>query len=378
MMTTAAWLLVLLCECGMVDDDSLVKNAEPPTVETVKNALAARDAAWDTLTFRVTYHDQSRARRGEPLQASMQVDDVIQDHLGRLRLDMVISLQIDKTNGKATKSLHVLNTLDAKGLIKILNLDETGKTYLGKIQAVGGMYWPIPPMWLLHLDSRSPEKYLSVSGFKVDGTSSISGYDVIGLKWQANDPDAASSRQGTFWVAPSLGYAVVKTEILRRPRTDLPWRKIQQTDASDYVLVGGMWLPAKASYEEYLYYDDGGYELNRKTDAVFENWELNRKYPIKTFDLEFPDGTLVHDQRAESRRYVQGKINDRLVRSEVEKARELGFGNPDLEQQFDKKLKRFNSEGNYSWGRIILGVVGAIVILASCWTLFRRATRRTH
>lgn len=371
-MSIPAWSLVLLAIWAIQAGEVNAPSPPPPSVEEVENALAARDAAWETLTFRATYHDQSRVLRGEPTQPSTQAIDVVQDRIGRIRTDMIITPITPVDGSGLTAGLRVQATLDSEGIIRILNLASDGKTLLGKIQSVGGMYWFIPPLTLLHLDSRSPEKYLAACGFTVDGVDSVSGHDAIRLQWQADDQGAPSARRGTYWTVPALGFAVVKSEMMRRPDPQSPWRVVEQTEAAEFSPHGSLWLPSKVKYIEHTYYDDGGYELTRETEVEFEGWEFNKTYSEDTFKLDFPDGTLVHDQRGRGLRYVKGRINEGLVKSQVTDARGLGFGNPSLEEHFERVSRVNPFVGGSPWARIALGITGVGFALLAFWLIKRR------
>jgi beta-lactamase regulating signal transducer with metallopeptidase domain len=85
---------------------------------------------------------------------------------------------------------------------------------------------------------------------EVAGADVIDGQEVVRVAWISLRQEGL---RGICWLAPKLGFAVVRSDATRDPQPNnlrhparLSWRK----HASDFVEVDGFWLPRKVVYEE--------------------------------------------------------------------------------------------------------------------------------
>ena len=137
----------------------------------------------------------------------------------------------------------------------------------------------------------------------------LKGTETIRVDWSADSGNPpGSALKGTFWIVPTMGFAVLRSERSRRPTPSSSWKTIEETVCEDFVRVGELWLPSKATRKQSQYWDDGEYEPEtRELHATFAAWKINQAVDAATFRLEFPKGTLVTDTIRDLR-YTKGKL----------------------------------------------------------------------
>lgn len=105
-----------------------------------------------------------------------------------------------------------------------------------------------------------------------------------------------------FWIAPSLGFAVVKrANMIRFPGHDR-WIDFNRIVGSDHrEIEPGIWLPMRAVYESFGVKEEDARDgteplLSSRYKIVNSNWIVNPQVDDSLFTLEFPPGIQVEDQ----------------------------------------------------------------------------------
>ena len=102
---------------------------------------------------------------------------------------------------------------------------------------------------------------------EVAGVDVIAGREAIRVAWYAN------MIRGLCWVAPSLGYAVVRSDATMDPTLPGQGRRAWRKRSSDFVQVSGLWLPRQVTYEESEADPAGGEPFRRRERrATFEEF----------------------------------------------------------------------------------------------------------
>ena len=126
---------------------------------------------------------------------------------------------------------------------------------------------------------------------EVAGVETVDGREVVRVAWAGNrdDGNGGGGLRGLLWVAPSLGFAVVRSEATQDPsqagmahgrRT---WRKT----AGDFVEVGGLWLPRKVEARFAEVNGNGTPAPSQEIVATLEDYRANPELPPETFHPQF-------------------------------------------------------------------------------------------
>ncbi len=160
------------------------------------------------------------------------------------------------------------------------------------------------------------------------GADVVDGREVVRVAWvgNRNDNNQGGGLRGLLWVAPALGFAVVRSEATQDPsQVGMPhgrrtWRKT----AGDFVEVGGLWLPRKVE----IRFTEAGrlpaveYELA----AVIEDYRANPEVTPETFHPKFKIEAL--DERTGDFTTVPPAPAPGLVNRLARAVRESKFGPP--------------------------------------------------
>jgi hypothetical protein len=368
----------------------------PPALGALRAGVEARDAAIRNLGFRATFHFRSPKNRvrGAAVVSQIQVLDVILDTSGgrfdtnRARVDMLQSLSeedaknIPKGNpvevaSDGTKMVRSLSVVNEHGS-QMLETVRDG-IRLGWVHRENGLFWFITPIELLNLNYFSPARPMTPRSIeRVDGLGmeSVDDREAVRLTWSVDKPDGDALR-GTYWIAPGLGYAVVRETMERRLKDPAsPWREIVRKEGAGFDHVGGVWLPGRVSSTRHHYYDTGEYEFGEELVAEFEKWAVNVPITDATFRLDFPDGTWVKDYTRGGEKYVKGKVDDRRVIKDVARAREIARADrpkPDMVRRFDQATRSvpFARDDRRSW---LIGAACVLLVLVGMgsWRLARQ------
>ncbi len=241
------------------------------------------------------------------------------------------------------------------------------------IRAQQAQEWRLDPTLLLHIFLSSPVHCLKGVPFRTDGIEVVDGIEAVRLTWEVDETgNRGSAGRGTYWVAPSLGYAVIRRERDRRPKSSMPWKLIELTESKRFQQVGDFWFPKEVHYSFFSYFPDGGYELRKDTVASFEGWKTNQNLPKNTFHLNFPNGTDVADfTKSQVQRYVVGQINDAQIAKEVASLRSPALDNAGLADRLARaELEEGDSRSRSSpraWLAMTLasalGAIGVVCVL---------------
>ena len=193
----------------------------------------------------------------------------------------------------------------------------------------------------------------------------IEGRDTVKLSWIVPQKDGDIGQRGTYWIAPSLGYAVVRIEEDSKVGPNLPWKPVKNLSLAGFHEVGGLWFPASGRLVDHNYYvKDGGYEVSKELAAEFTDWKLDIPVSDKMFLYVFPKDTLVDDYVSGNRTYRVGAIDDPRIKSQVAQAKDM-ITTPenDLKTRFAEAVKDDPfGVGNPHWW--LYSTVGLVIVLA--------------
>jgi multidrug resistance efflux pump len=168
----------------------------------------------------------------------------------------------------------------------------------------------------------------------VAGVDIVEGREVVRVAWVYNN--GGTGLRGLLWVAPSLGYAVVRSEATQDPsqvglahgrRT---WRKT----AGDFTEVAGAWLPRKVEIRStQTNVADGSPHSGYELVASFEDYRVNPELPPDTFHPKLKIEAL--DDQTGQFTTLPPKPSPSLIDRLAKAARESKFGPPVVEKTAD-------------------------------------------
>ena len=165
----------------------------------------------------------------------------------------------------------------------------------------------------------------------VAGVDVVEGREVVRVAWVGNRNDGygGGGLRGLLWVAPSLGFAVVRSEAAQDPsragmtHVRRTWRK----SAGDFVEVGGLWLPRKVEIRST---DAGGLPLvDHELSVVVEDYRVNPELPPDAFHPKFKIEAL--DEKTGQFTTLPPAPSPGLVDRLAKAIRESKFGPPAVE-----------------------------------------------
>lgn len=381
-----------------------------PDIAEVRRGLAARDAAFQNLSFVGTYHDRYRMLRHGPFAEKDRVIKVLLDTSPgvtpgarapqlRAKVDVTETADLDVIPllPQGQTQVHWAAMFDPGSSTPSRKLEagiqkSPGGTKreipLGHISKYSLIYWMCPPEDLLGLCGGSPTDILSgpLVTPTVEGVEVIDGHPTVKIAWAFDTSRVPPSQvfRGHFWLAPKLGYAMVRREDSRRPKPDDPWKPVQRIDCKDFLRSNGLWVPRRVAFLRHTYHDDGGYELERELDATFDAWVVNQPLRDDMFRLDFPDGTTVLDQ-IRGITYIQGRISNASLDRQAAAAKKLAAGkdparrkiqlHPDERQPQIPSAAESHSIVEFP-SFVTLGLAGALVLGVSFALIHHRRTRR--
>ena len=292
-----------------------------PDIEEAKAGLLHRAAALKNASFDVDMAAGQRSYQGGRVKDTSNRTSILLDSDGNLKIN---TLRI--VNDKKTVETTVITDQESRFLSKQAD-SKTGAT-IGEVLAIRRrdkfVELPVHPFSLLFLGRYSPLNWTRKVGMTDGGADVIDGTESIRLDWHADDPaPAKSSRRGSYWVAPALGYAILRYSEERRPSPDMKWRPTLEIESREHELASNLLVPGKIHYREYSYFNSGRHELMIEVDAIFSNWKVNHPIPAGAFKLPFPKGAYVRDLIVGGPPYLQKEITDASLERQVKEARSL-------------------------------------------------------
>lgn len=358
---------------------------------TARTALGARDALVDRLEFTATYQERYRKNlmRSAPFVDRVQVLATTVEMLkkdgvprSRYRLDILTTRDPDyATNVGPVRDEQIprlrIEAVISREKCSSLTDAQDGTPLFGRITSTPHVVISAQPLYLLCLNEATPFAELeSPSQLSAQVAGQVSGYGTVRIDWliEGAPGPTGTAMKGSYWLAPSLGHAPVRTEMSRRVGSSGPWRTILSREAEEFTDHGGVWLPGKVVLKRSGAWDDGGYELQSELVATFEGWRVNHDVPPGRFEILFPDGTVILDETRGGERYVKGQISDASIAAHVEQARALSAeARPAMREKIDGRFQMALGERPFAWHRrttwivaLIAGVLGC-VILAILW-----------
>jgi hypothetical protein len=395
--------IVLIAPLTLVWGRPAAADGPVPDLEAIRRGLAARDAAFQNLRFRVTYHAKIRkGPRGGPLLDKVQVADIVLDTSQgpgpenvRARAELLTTLDPDTLDlvPEGTTWGHQVSVVTpgspegGRTLGTGYNSVTKEPASVGYINEHSGVLWLAYPTEMLSLNYWSPGHHLTspVKAWAVDGTEVRAGHEALRLRWTSEGRTPADgSHRGTYWIAPALGYAVLGSVVEWRRNAQSPFLEVMRIECDDFTEVDGLWLPGSARMVEHtVFNEDGAQELKREILADFENWALNRDLPAETFQLEFPKGTTVTDYTRGGVTYVVGRIDDAMIGRQVKKAQQLVATAPPPPatqvERFERAVQEDPFAGRARWLWMGLGAALALVVAAlAAWLIAAHRRRRVE
>ena len=295
-----------------------------PTIDEVRAGVLKRLATRGSLSFRYSVATRNRpAHQFDPREAvRVQVADVVLGPDASLRLDVLSvaaapELRDLKAGDPPVPYIRQFLARDASNVVTFGGRGPQGGPVPFRWQASGGpggqgddlaaalagQNRPARPDVLNvndPLDPR-PANVLDLAGAvlpifgartaisaDVAGVEVVDGREVVRVAWIADH-----GIRGLSWVAPTLGFAVVRTEATQDPARTAAvngfeqgrrtWRKT----AGDFVKVGGAWLPRKVESRFTEVDAQGRTVASRELLATFEDFRVNSPLPADAFHPKF-------------------------------------------------------------------------------------------
>lgn len=365
-------------------------------LESSRLGLSQRAAAVDNFSVHATYRERSRKRmvRGAPfvehvkvVDATIELDQQAAPPAYRMTAELVASIDPDDPPMVDPKTGEKVFRYTVRGVTtpeesRSLHRAADGRMLIGEISPRPLVPLPVHPLYLLGLGDSSPLYELEDAN-RIESTTRrerLGTYEAVIIDWaydnSAGPPGTAV--KGSFWLAPSLGFATIRAEMNRRVGPNGPWRQVLLREASEFAQHAGLWLPGRVVYRRSNAYDDGGYELEAEIDVKFEDWRVNSDLPPGTFVLDFPDGTGVADQ-VRNVKFIKGRISDASIQRQVEQAIKLArdpstkLVDPALERRFGEQERDAPSFAwpRWAWLTLIVGVLGCVAAI-----IIRKRTAR--
>lgn len=365
-------MLVIALSALVAPQDAL------PTVDDIRRGLLLRDATFRHAAFQLTFHEKHRISRAAPLVQRVQTISGVVDSADQARIEVVSKETVPGGHQEGIIRRYTETSNPAGSRYYTAGGGEEPPN--GWIKGAKGLSWAASPLDLLGIARHSPISYLSaVPDIAIGGSESVNGRMTVKLTWNHRDEQSGAGRRGTFWISPSLGYAVVKTAEESKIGEGKPWKLVRQRDFFKFREVGGIWFPGKVVLAEHSYYlKDGAYEVRQQLVGEFSDWKVDSPVDEATFTIDFPKGTHVQDYVAGGRGYQVGEINDTQVKAHAEQAAKLvQDSRAGLEGRFNEAITQdpFRTEGIPRW--VVVAGVGSLVLVASALVVaYVRARRK--
>ncbi len=359
-----AWLLVciLAISAGTFEDPKA-----DYTLDEIKAGLLARQAAFQNLQFQAEAHGQRRIIRGAPLKEYVQQFKFLLDRSDRKRIE-----QLDKSGS------HEIIVIDKEYRSITVEKEPAGGKYgiTGTRRRELGVPLPAQPAELLNLNTWSVPKFYEEVPLNMGSTGEAEGTRVVELIWESSHalPDGSLFR-GSILVAPSYGFAVVSNITSFRPKAGLDWKPGHETKSKGFVRYGPLWVPSQVHHVSHGYYDDGGYELMHEFTLDLTDWAVNRTLKPDTFQLDFPDGTLLSDKIKGGPAFVVKRVTDSSISAQIEKIKKLQSELSDTESNGGKPGPFTVSPALAAWA---LAAVGALLLVAAVVAAVRWRDHTSH
>lgn len=121
------------------------------------------------------------------------------------------------------------------------------------------------------------------------GSETVNGFSCIRLD---APPDGSGTRH-VWWLAPDLGYAVIKYEYSNNLPTGSIARWVRETA---YMSSNGIWLPKERTLTAFTRFSDGQEFWVRKTKISALSLQVNQPLGIDLFQPGFASGTHVYGE----------------------------------------------------------------------------------
>ena len=138
------------------------------------------------------------------------------------------------------------------------------------------------------LDALTYPKLLRAGEPRVAGTEVVNGVrcHVLAFKGTQREPYR-------IWVAPSLGFATVRTEQVRMQNEGNVRRAIAIAEMRDFANYGGLWFPSRAEWKTQVTFKDGATFWDDRWALTVKEVHVNEPVPAKKLSLDLPRGTAV-------------------------------------------------------------------------------------
>jgi beta-lactamase regulating signal transducer with metallopeptidase domain/multidrug resistance efflux pump len=224
--------------------------------------------------------------------------------------------------------------------------DSLTQALLGGPNGRAGLARPIDQRRLDPFDPR-PANVLDLAGgaipfldpksahAEVTGLDTIDGRELVRVAWIGHDntnPIGDIGLRGLCWLAPDLGYAVVRSDATQDPGQSAGGRRSWRKRASDFVKVANLWLPRKVSYEESQAdpFGDPDPSRRREQEMTFEDYQITPTLPADTFRPKLAIQTL--DDLSGNFTAIPPEVPAGLVKRLAKAVAESKFGPPLVER----------------------------------------------
>lgn len=289
---------------------STQKNAKPPNtagtkvhdprgdIEAIATFLDARAAAIKNISVTTDY--KKRHVYGLPFDAPIEltfVTKTIIDSEGRLRVETTGQQINIEPDGKSARAYNGRwETVFQKGEARSLTWYESNPP-TASIDSFPSLHGIHPQEITTHFQSKPVSEIIRTGAAEV--TERVMWDDrPVTIVQTTPHQNANDARRYRFWIDLERN-VVVRRAISIRYAEGQPWQEYARIENHDYQeVVPGIWLPGKVKYESLEVTPElTPAKLSWSFEGTNHDWMINRELPADTFELAFPEGTLVNDHR---------------------------------------------------------------------------------
>lgn len=279
--------------------DSKTSNNSPPGIEAIAARLDVSAAAIKNLSVTTDY--KKRHVYGLPFDAPIEltlVTRTVIDGEGRMRVETTgqqINIEPDGKSARAYNGRWM--TVFQNGEARSLTWYESNPPS-ASIDDFPSMHGIHPREFTTHFQSKAVSNILRTSAAVV-AERTIWDDRPVTVAQTTPVQNASDSRRYRFWIDTERD-VVVRRAIAIRYAEGQPWQEYARIETHDYQEIApGIWLPRKVKYESLEVTRELSPEkLSWSYEGTNRDWKVNSELPADTFELIFPEGTIVNDHRS--------------------------------------------------------------------------------
>ncbi len=182
---------------------------------------------------------------------------------------------------------------DSMNPLGLPSMHPLGRLDMNREQVAAGRLRPTPSS-LLDLAGPTRILFFNVITTRMDvvGTDRLDGVETVRVAWTASPANSPEIR-GLVWVAPTLGFAVVRLEAVQEKGTT-GRRQTWSRTAAKFDQVGAVWLPREVTWNTAVTPAQPNstgtttHAMEAGLIATFEDFRVNPPVNAETFHPQFP------------------------------------------------------------------------------------------